>query len=97
MSECDVRAGSKPAWTAYKYYAQYCRNCGRKAKAMPTFISDIKHAIPEAVKNDTAFIDYNITDLCRNHRYDSDFNDGVVEASPLDPMAPPTSKIGGLV
>ena len=89
MSESDVRAGSKPAWTAYKYYSQYCKNCGRKAKAMPTFISDIKHAVPEAVKNDTAFIDYNLTDLCRNHRYDDDVNTTPFQMDPPpDPMKP---------
>lgn len=89
MGECDVRAGSKPAWTAYKYYSQYCRNCGRKAKAMPTFISDIKHAIPEAVRNDTAFIDYNLTELCRNHRYDDEVNTTPFQMDPpADPMKP---------
>lgn len=89
MNECDARAGSKPAWTAYKYYSQYCRNCGRKAKAMPTFISDIKHAIPEAVRNDTAFIDYNLTELCRNHRYDDEVNTTPFQMDPpADPMKP---------
>lgn len=90
IGECDVRAGSKPAWSAYKYYSQYCRNCGRKAKAMPTFISDIKHAIPEAVRNDTAFIDYNLTELCRNHRYDDDeVNTTPFQMDPPpDPMKP---------
>ena len=72
MNESGVKAGNKPAWTAYKYYSQYCRNCGRKAKAMPTFISDIKHAIPESVRNDTAFIEYNVTELCRTHKYDDE-------------------------
>lgn len=88
MNECDVKAGNKPAWTAYKYYSQYCRNCGRKAKAMPTFISDIKHAIPESVRNDTAFIEYNVTELCRTHKYDDDELPSSMDD--LKPVEPPT-------
>lgn len=97
MKEVDARKGDRPASFAYRFYSQYCKNCGRKAKSMPTFISDIKHAIPESVRNNTAFISFNVTDLCKNLRYDSEYNEGVIEASPLDPMAPPNSKFGGLV
>lgn len=88
MHECNTRAGNKPAWTAYKYYSQYCRNCGRKAKAMPTFTSDIKHAIPESVRNDTAFIEYNVTELCSNHKYDDDELPSSMDD--LKPVEPPT-------
>ena len=93
INESCVKAGTKPAWTAYKYYSQYCRNCGRKAKAMPTFISDIKHAIPESVRNDTAFIEYNVTELCRTHKYDDDeLPSSIADLQPAEPPSynPPT-------
>ena len=90
IGECDVRAGSKPAWSAYKYYSQYCRNCGRKAKAMPTFISDIKHAIPDARRGETVMLDFTVTDLCRKLSYDDDdFNALPFKVEePADPMKP---------
>ena len=74
MNEVKMGKGNTPAWRAYKPYKQYCINCGRKPKAMPTFISDIKHAIPESVRGDTAFIGYTLTELCKDHKYD-DFAD----------------------
>ena len=97
MRECKVRAGDKPAWSAYKYYSQYCRNCGRKAKAMPTFISDIKHAVPESVRNDTAFIDYDITELCKTHKYDDDYEVPGLPAMPQMPAPIKMPTVGDFV
>lgn len=72
IKETDARAGARPVWKAYKFYKQYCINCGRKAKAMNSFIDDVKHALPEAIRGETACLDFDITELCRDHKYDGD-------------------------
>lgn len=90
IQETSAKAGNTPVWKAYKAYQQFCINCGRKPKAMPNFISDIKHAIPDSVRGGTAILDFTVTELCRKHKYeDDDLNSLPFKVEPpLDPMKP---------
>lgn len=90
IQETGAKAGNTPVWKAYKAYQQFCINCGRKPKAMPNFISDIKHAIPDSVRGQSASVDFTVTELCRKHKYDDDDLNALpfkVEEA-LDPMKP---------
>ena len=88
IKETSAKAGRTPAWRAYNTYKQYCLNCGRKPKGYDTFLSDVKHAIPDSVKNDTSLLDFKVTELCKNHKYDED--DVPPGMSDFKPAEPPT-------
>lgn len=89
IQETSAKAGNTPVWRAYKAYQQYCINCGRKPKAMPNFISDIMHAIPDSVRGHSAAVDFTMTELCRNHKYDTEVNTTPFQMDPPpDPMKP---------
>lgn len=86
LNETHAKAGSGSGARAYKSYRQYCVNCGFKPKAMPNFISDIKHALPDAVRGNTVTIDFSVTPLCLKDSGDdipSNYGD-------MKPVEPPT-------
>lgn len=84
ITDTKAKAGSGGAARAYKAYKQFCLNCGFKSKAMPNFISDIKHALPDSVSGNSVLIDFNLTQLCMK---DSGEFEPPVEAQGL-PAAP---------
>lgn len=90
IKETSAKAGNTPVWKGYKAYQQYCINTGRKPKAMPTFINDIKHALPDSVRGESACVDFIVTDLCRKHKYDDDDVNTLPFKvdEPIDPMKP---------
>lgn len=86
ISDTKAKAGSGSAARAYKAYRQFCLNCGFKSKAMPNFISDIKHAIPDSVRGSSVMLDFNLTQLCMKDSGD----DIPQEYDVMKPVEPPT-------
>lgn len=90
IQEASAKPGNTPIFKAYRSYKYYCDNCGRSHKSLQNFIDDIKHAIPDSVRGQSAAVDFTITDLCRKHKYDDDDFNTIpfkVEES-TDPMKP---------
>ena len=90
IKETGAKAGGQPAAKAYRAYRQFSINCGFKAKTLSNFVSDIKHAIPDARRGETVTLDFNMTDLCRKSSYDDDDLNALpfkVEEA-IDPMKP---------
>ena len=89
IKETKAHAGNTPIFRAYRSYQNYCNNCGRKPKAMNSFIDDVKHAMPDSIRGESAAVDFTVTELCRKHKYYDDdlpasyYND-------MKPVEPPT-------
>ena len=89
IKETAAHAGNTPIFKAFRSYQNYCNNCGRKPKAYNTFVDDVKHAIPDSIRGDSAAVDYTVTELCRKHKYDDDDLPSSMDA--LKPVVPPTA------
>jgi hypothetical protein len=88
IKETKAHAGNTPIFRAYRSYQNYCNNCGRKPKAMNSFIDDVKHAMPDSIRGESAAVDFTVTELCKKHKYYDDdlpsyYND-------MKPVEPPT-------
>lgn len=93
--ETSARPGNRPAAKAYRYYRNYCVNCGYKPKSMLRFIDDLRHALPEAVTGNTITIDFSVTDLCRKENARGGDEDDSIEE--LNDLMKPASMTGGIL
>lgn len=92
IKETGAHAGNTPIFRAYRSYQNYCNNCGRKPKAMNSFIDDVKHALPDSIRGESAAVDFNVTELCRKHKfYDDDLPPTYNVIRPIEPPKMPDS------
>lgn len=85
IKETGAKPGTGPASRAYKAYRQFAINCGNKPKTLANFISDIKHAIPDARRGEIITIDFTFTALCRKSSYDDELPSSMEDLKAVEP------------